>query len=101
MSKEEKAQEVNIQIQLDDDIAQGVYANLAVINHNDAEFCIDFIFVQPQQPRAKVRSRIILSPSHAKRLLGALHENVRNYENLHGTIKVGNGVDGETLGEYH
>ena len=101
MSQEKKPQEVKLQIQLDDDTAQGIYANLAVINHSDAEFCIDFIFVQPQQPRAKVRSRIILSPSHAKRLLVALHENVRKYEQQHGTIEVGSAGGGETVGEYH
>lgn len=101
MSQDKKPQEVKLQIQLDDDVAQGVYANLAVINHSDAEFCIDFIFVQPQQPRAKVRSRIIVSPSHAKRLLGALHENVRKYEQQHGPIEVGNAGGSETVGEYH
>ncbi len=101
MSKEEKPQDLKLQIQLDDEVAQGVYANLAVINHSDAEFCLDFIFVQPQAPQAKVRSRVVLTPKHAKRLLGALHENLRNFEQQHGSIEVG-GADGEVkLGEYH
>jgi len=101
MSEEKKKQEVKLDIQLDDEVAQGVYANLAVINHSDAEFSLDFIFVQPQAPRAKVRARVIVSPKHAKRLLGALHENVRNYEQQHGTIELGNAPGGEPVGEYH
>ena len=101
MSKEkEKLQEVKIEIQLDEEIAQGMYSNLAVVNHSDAEFCLDFIFVQPQAPRAKVRARIVTSPKHAKRLLGALHDNVRNYEKVHGPIEVAQG-NGEQMGEYH
>lgn len=101
MSQEKKAQEVKLEIQLDEEIAQGMYANLAVINHSDAEFSLDFIFVQPQAPRAKVRARIIVSPKHAKRLLGALHENVQQFEKLHGPIDVGSANGSEPLGEYH
>ena len=80
---------VQIQIQLDDDIAQGQYANLAMLNHTETEFVVDFIYVQPQQPKAKVRSRIICSPRHAKQLLYALNENVKMYESKFGTIPVG------------
>ena len=83
----EKAdQGVKLEIQLDEEIAQGVYANLAVVNHSDAEFTIDFIFVQPQVPKAKVRSRIITSPKHLKRLIGALQENLQRYEQVHGPV---------------
>jgi len=101
MSNEKKPQEVKLEIQLDDETANGVYSNLAVINHSDAEFCLDFIFVQPQAPRAKVRSRIIVSPRHAKMLLGALRENVKQFEQKHGTIELGNAAGSEPVGEYH
>lgn len=87
MSQEKKNAEARLEIQLDDDMAQGIYANLAVINHNDAEFVLDFVYVQPQAPRGKVRSRIITSPRHAKGLLQALSENLRMYEQMHGVIE--------------
>ena len=77
---------VNIHVQLDDEIAQGAYSNLVMINHNETEFVFDFVYVQPQQPKAKVRSRVICSPRHAKQLLGALNENVQRYESKHGSI---------------
>lgn len=77
---------VKLEIQLDDDTAQGVYANLALVNHTDAEFTLDFLFVQPQAPRAKVRSRVITSPRHLKRLITALQENLRRYEEAHGAV---------------
>ncbi len=85
--EEKKQQEVKLEIQLDDDIAQGAYVNLAVVNHNDSEFVVDLIFVQPQTPRAKVRSRVILSPQHAKRFVAALQENINRYEKNFGEIK--------------
>ncbi len=77
---------VNIQIQLDDDVAQGAYVNLVMLNHNETEFVLDFIYVQPQQPKAKVRSRVICTPRHAKQLLHALTENIMLYEQKFGTI---------------
>jgi len=98
---EEKAKEVQLEIQVDDDIAQGVYANLAVVNHSDAEFILDFIFVQPQAPRAKVRSRIISSPKHVKRLMLALEENLKKYEKQFGTIDVGQDGTAQQAGNYH
>jgi hypothetical protein len=79
---------VNIQIQLDEEIAQGAYVNLAMVNHSETEFTLDFIYVQPQQPKAKVRARIISSPKHTKRLLQALQDNVTKYEKRFGTIDV-------------
>lgn len=84
---EEKKPEVKLEIQLDEETAQGMYANLAVFNHTDAEFTLDFIFVQPQIPRGKVRARIITSPQHFKRLLRAMEENLRSYEQRFGTIE--------------
>jgi hypothetical protein len=82
-----KNTELKLEIQLDEDLAQGVYANLAVVNHTDAEFVLDFIFVQPQAPRAKVRSRVVTSPKHFKRLLQAWQENLRIYEERFGIIE--------------
>lgn len=82
---EEKKQPA-LEIQLDNDVAQGTYVNLAVVNHTDAEVTLDFIYVQPQELKGKVRSRIIVSPRHAKRLLHALKENVERYEQSFGEI---------------
>lgn len=76
-------EEVKIEILLDEETAQGVYANLAIVNHTDAEFVIDFIFTQPQAPKAKVRSRIITSPAHVRRLIAALQENLQRFEKAH------------------
>jgi hypothetical protein len=87
-SEQNKGKQVQIQIQLDEDVAQGIYANLALVNHTETEFTIDVMYLQPQQPRAKVRARIISSPKHTKRLLGALQENLRRYEERFGTIDV-------------
>ena len=92
MGNDKTAQkEVKVEIQIDDDIAQGIYTNLAAINHSDNEFIFDFIFLQPQPPKAKVRSRLILSPKHAKRFLNALQENIRRYEDKFGKIEESNG----------
>jgi hypothetical protein len=83
---DERGKHVQIQIQLDDDVAQGVYVNLALVNHTETEFTIDVMYLQPQQPKAKVRARIISSPKHTKRMLTALQENVRRYEERFGPI---------------
>ncbi len=78
--------EMKLQIDLDENTAQGVYSNFAVVNHSDADFVLDFIYLQPMQPKAKVRSRIITTPKHAKRLLEALSENLKKYEEKYGPI---------------
>jgi hypothetical protein len=98
-----KEQEVKLDILLDEEIAQGVYANLAAVNHSDTEFTLDFIFVQPQSPRARVRSRVITSPRHAMRLLQALEENIRKYEKKFGPIDPGprGAGNSEQVGNYH
>ncbi|HCF57091.1 MAG TPA: DUF3467 domain-containing protein [Myxococcales bacterium] len=83
------AKEVQLQIDLDDQIAQGMYCNLAMVNHTPTEFTLDFIYVQPQQPKAKVRARIITSPQHMKRLVLALQDNLARYERSFGTIDLG------------
>lgn len=77
---------VQIQIQLDEETAQGMYVNLAMVNHTETEFTIDVMYLQPQQPKAKVRARLISSPKHTKRLLMALQENLRRYEERFGPI---------------
>ena len=78
-----------LQIELKEDIAQGTYANLAVITHSSSEFILDFIRVMPGMPKAGVQSRVILAPEHAKRLLRALEDNVRKYEEVFGKIRLG------------
>ncbi len=80
--------EITIQIQLDEATAQGIYSNLAFVNHTETEFTMDFIYLQPQEPKGKVRARIITSPIHMKRFLMAVQENVRKYEEKFGEIKI-------------
>ncbi len=83
----EKTNQAQINIELSDDVAEGTYSNLAIITHSNAEFIIDFIRVMPGVPKAKVKSRIVLTPQHAKRLLFALKDNISKYESIHGPIK--------------
>ena len=85
--KDQKPKQNQIQIELKEDIAQGVYSNLAVITHSSSEFVIDFIRVMPGVPKADVKSRIILTPEHAKRLSLALQDNIAKFETVHGEIK--------------
>ena len=80
-----------INIELSEEMAQGTYANLAIISHSNSEFVLDFVRLMPGVPKAKVQSRIILTPEHAKRLLAALQENVLKYESVQGKIKSSNG----------
>lgn len=75
-----------IDIELSEKVAQGIYSNLAIITHSPTEFVVDFVRVMPNTPKAKVKSRIILTPEHAKRLVFALQENLKKYEQLHGKI---------------
>jgi len=83
---EEKKNPNQINIELNEEIAEGTYANLAMIAHSNSEFVIDFIRLMPGAPKAKVKSRIIITPEHAKRLMRALQENVKKYEENFGTI---------------
>jgi hypothetical protein len=77
-----------LQLELNEQVAQGVYSNLAIITHSSSEFLVDFAQVFPGIPKAPVRSRIVLAPEHAKRLLYALRDNINKYEQAFGTIKV-------------
>ena len=83
-----KQQQLNIE--LSEEIGQGVYSNLAVITHSSSEFVIDFVRIMPGIPKANVKSRIILTPEHAKRLLFALQDNIKKFESVNGPIKNSN-----------
>ncbi len=83
--QEEPEQQINIE--LSEEMAEGVYANLAMIAHSNTEFVIDFIRLMPGVPKAKVKSRVILTPEHAQRLLTALQDNISKYEDNFGTIR--------------
>tara|TARA_S200000501_G_scaffold342783_1_gene353193 strand:- start:544 stop:861 length:318 start_codon:yes stop_codon:yes gene_type:complete len=83
--KEKNSNKLNIEIK--EDVANGVYSNLVVINHSPSEFIFDFITMMPGFTKAKVRSRVILAPQHAKKLMHALNQNIANFERKNGLIK--------------
>ncbi|HER08798.1 MAG TPA: DUF3467 domain-containing protein [Bacteroides sp.] len=87
MEEEKKSRKNQINIELKEDVAQGTYSNLAIITHSSSEFVLDFVRVMPGIPKAEVKSRVILTPEHAKRLLNALTDNIQKYEKSHGPIK--------------
>ena len=86
MSETKKEQKGQINIELDASIAEGTYSNLAIINHSVSEFVVDFVNIMPGVPKSKVKSRIILTPQHAKRLTKALNDNVKRFEQAHGCL---------------
>ena len=92
MSDQKEKNQLNIE--LSEEIAEGTYSNLAIITHSSAEIVIDFIRVMPGVPKAKVKSRILMTPQHAKRLLHALADNINKFESLHGTITENEGFGG-------
>lgn len=83
-----------IQIELPEEVAQGTYSNLVIISHSSSEFILDFVRILPGLPKAKVKSRIILTPEHAKRLLLALNDNINRFESQNGEINVPTSGDG-------
>ena len=85
--KKDKTEKNNINIELDENVSQGTYSNLVIVNHSPTEFVLDFINVMPGVPKAKVRSRIILTHEHTKKLINALNENLIKYEKVFGEIK--------------
>ncbi|MFO8067627.1 MAG: DUF3467 domain-containing protein [Bacteroidales bacterium] len=87
MSEQKKPEGKQINIELPEEVAEGIYSNLAIITHSNSEFVIDFVRMMPGVPKAKVKSRVVLTPQHAKRLLKALTENIRKFESIHGPIK--------------
>ncbi|MEP7267768.1 MAG: DUF3467 domain-containing protein [Saprospiraceae bacterium] len=93
MAKEQEVQQ-EINIEMSEEIAEGIYSNLAIISHSNSEFVIDFIRLMPNVPKAKVKSRIVLTPQHAKRLMGALGDNIKKYEAQFGKVD----DDGEMQG---
>ena len=88
MNQNRDNQENQIEIELTEETAQGIYSNLAIISHSSSEFVLDFIRVVPGVPKAKVKSRIILTPDHAKRLMKALEENIDKFEKMNGTVSI-------------
>ncbi|HKM44771.1 MAG TPA: DUF3467 domain-containing protein [Dysgonamonadaceae bacterium] len=90
MDRKEDNLQNQIEIELTEEIAQGTYSNLAIISHSSSEFVLDFIRVVPGMKKAKVKSRIILTPDHAKRLLSALKDNIDKFEKLNGTVTMNN-----------
>lgn len=84
---EDKNNPNQLNIELSEDVAEGIYSNLAIITHSNSEFVVDFVKVMPGVPKARVKSRIVLTPQHAKRLMAALADNISKFEQVHGTIK--------------
>ena len=84
---EKELQEGKLNIELSEEIADGVYSNLVIISHSNTEFVLDFVKVMPGMPKAKVKSRVLMTPQHAKRLQKALEDNISKFESLHGEIK--------------
>ncbi len=87
MEENNKDNTNQLNIELSEEVAEGVYSNLAILSHSHSEFVIDFIKIMPGIPKAKVKSRILITPQHAKRLLRALSENIQKYESAFGAIK--------------
>lgn len=85
---EEQNIDNQLNIELSEEVAEGIYSNLAVITHSNTEFVLDFIRVMPGVPKARVKSRIVLTPEHAKRFMVALEENIEKFEALNGRIKI-------------
>ena len=82
-------QTVQLQIEIDPVTANGMFVNMAMVNHTETEFTMDLIYIQPQAPKATVRARIITTPKHMKRLLLAIQDNVRRHEERFGTLDLG------------
>ncbi|MFC3417054.1 DUF3467 domain-containing protein [Algoriphagus hitonicola] len=90
--KNQNRPDQQINVELSEEVAEGVYSNLAMIAHSNSEFVIDFIRLMPGVPKAKVKSRIIVTPDHAKRLLAALKDNIEKYEAAFGKISQNGGA---------
>jgi hypothetical protein len=85
MADEKAGNQLNIEIS--EEVADGIYSNLAIITHSNSEFVLDFVRVMPGVPKAKVRARVLLTPQHAKRLMRALVDNLQKFEQVHGVIR--------------
>ncbi|WP_070137993.1 DUF3467 domain-containing protein [Crocinitomix algicola] len=84
-SQEKKGNQINIE--LPEEVAEGQYSNLSIITHSTSEFIVDFIQLMPGVPKGKVKSRVVMTPENAKKLVMALRDNINKYESIHGTIK--------------
>ncbi|MBP8726304.1 MAG: DUF3467 domain-containing protein [Saprospiraceae bacterium] len=87
MSDQNTTNQNQLNIELTEDVAEGIYSNLAIISHSHSEFVLDFIRMMPNVPKAKVKARMVLTPQHAKRLLRALMDNIQKYEQQFGPIQ--------------
>jgi hypothetical protein len=87
MSDKKTPKDNQLNIAIDENIADGVYSNLAIINHSASEFIVDFITVMPGAPKARVKSRVILTPEHTKRFHKALGDNIKRFEKAHGEVE--------------
>lgn len=95
MSQEQNPNQINIE--LNEEIAEGIYSNLAIITHSSSEFVLDFIRIMPGVPKAKVKSRVVMTPEHAKKLMRALADNIAKYESVQGVINEDNSQQGFPL----
>lgn len=87
MAEQDKKHGNQLSIELPEEIAEGIYSNMAIISHSNSEFVIDYVRMVPNTPKAKVKARIILTPAHAKRLLRAMADNIEKYEARFGSIE--------------
>ncbi|MEO7081365.1 MAG: DUF3467 domain-containing protein [Flavobacteriales bacterium] len=85
--EKDQARPNQLNIEISEEVADGIYSNLAIITHSNSEFVLDFVRVMPGVPKAKVKARVLLTPQHAKRLMRALADNVQKYEAVHGPIR--------------
>lgn len=83
---EDQNEKKQLNIELSEEVSEGVYSNMAIISHSFSEFIVDFIRIMPNTPKAKVKSRVILTPAHAKRLMNALQDNIQKFEKQYGPI---------------
>jgi hypothetical protein len=95
-----KEQQNQLQMGINPEIAEGIYSNLALITHSSSDFILDFACALPGMPQPQIKSRVIMAPEHAKRLLQALQSNVYNYEQTFGKIKLGNEEGGATIAPF-
>lgn len=87
MSDQHEGNPNQLSIELNEEVAEGTYSNLAIITHSNSEFVMDFIRVMPGVPKARVKSRVLMTPQHAKRLMRALQDNIQKFESQNGAIK--------------
>jgi hypothetical protein len=88
--KDKSQTDKQLSIELSEEVAEGVYSNLAIISHSNSEFIMDFVNIMPGIPKAKVKSRVIMTPQNTKRLIYALNENIKKFEQIHGSVKMDN-----------